>query len=408
VSLAPVRSVVVVGGGVAGVSTAAALRKGGFEGELTIVDAGEIPYDRPHLSKSYLAGAKDLKQIALQRPEWYDEQSVRLFNLTRVVGLRQADGGVELDSGSVLEADRVVLAAGGRASRPPIPGADDPRVHVLRDAEDADRLRETLLPGARVLVVGAGLIGAEVSSTATDLGCEVILVDPVELPLAPVVGDEVAAWLHALHAPRGITTIRAGVESLAPGPDGLWATLSEVSDPLLVDVVVLGVGMVPETRLAEAAGLDTDRGVLVDRDQVTSTSSVLAVGDSARLRAEGVLHPLAEHWEAAQLAGRRAAAAILDQPAPEDGAPWFWTDRHQRHVEVVGRLSVADRFLVRGSMDGPSFSMFALLDGLVVGAAAVDASTAIRAARRMIDRGLVLDPELLADPTQDLRKLVRG
>ena len=142
--------VVIVGGGVAGVSTAAALRSGGFDGDLTLVDAGDFPYDRPPLSKDFLAGTKDIKQIALQPLQWYDDQRVRLVNRTAVTALRPRDAAVELPDGRLLPADRVVLATGGGAARPPIPGIDSDRVHVLRTADDADRLRPALAPGGAV------------------------------------------------------------------------------------------------------------------------------------------------------------------------------------------------------------------------------------------------------------------
>lgn len=400
--------IVVVGGGIAGVSTVGALRAGGYAGELTLVDAGEFPYDRPPLSKDYLAGAKDLKQIALHSSEWYDDNAVRLRTLTTVAALRPSEGAVELDGGTALTADRVVLATGGQAARPPIPGADSRRVHVLRTSDDADRLREALVPGTRVLVVGAGLIGAEVASTAVDLGCEVVLVDPVPTPLAAAVGDEVGVWLHTLHADRGVTTITAGVESFTDTGSGVDAVIGGEAEPRSFDVVVLGVGLVPETTLAVSAGLEVDRGIVVNPGQVTSNPAVLAVGDPTRIRRDGVLAPRAEHWDAAQHDGRRAAATILGITPPAASASWFWTDRHHRHVEGVGRMADAETTVIRGELGAAAFSAFGLRDGLVVGAVAVDDSNAVRAARRMIDRSLAVDPQRLADTANDLRKLLRG
>ncbi|MEU6408205.1 FAD-dependent oxidoreductase [Microbispora sp. NPDC046933] len=400
--------VVIVGGGVAGVSTAAALRAGGFDGDLTLVDAGEFPYDRPPLSKEYLAGSRDLKQIALQPPHWYDEQRIRLLNRTTVSALRTRDGGVELADGRLLPADRVVLATGGGAARPPIPGAGSDRVHVLRTAEDADRLRTALTPGARVLVVGAGLIGAEVTSTAVDLGCEVVLVDPVLTPLAAALGEELATWLHALHARRGVTVERAGVSAFADTSDGIEASFLGTLQPRVFDLAVLGVGMLPRTSLAATAGLEVDRGIVVDARHVTSNPAVLAVGDPARIRRNGLLLPPSEHWEAARHDGARAAATILGTRPPAQTAPWFWTDRHGRHVEVVGHMETAEQVVTRGSFDDPAFSVFGLRDGRVVAAAAVDDSTAVRAARRMIDRRIPADPNRLSDPSVNLRTLLRA
>jgi NADPH-dependent 2,4-dienoyl-CoA reductase/sulfur reductase-like enzyme len=400
--------VVVVGGGIAGVSTVAALRAGGFDGAVTLVDAGELPYDRPPLSKEYLSGARDLKQIALQPTEWYDTHAVSLLTRTTVSELRPDEGRVLLAGGGVLPADRVVLATGGRAARPPIPGADSPRVHVLRTVEDADRLRDGLVPDARLLVVGAGLIGAEVASTAVDLGCHVVLVDPVAPPLAAAVGHDVAHWLHDQHRARGIEVLQAGVESFTESGDGLMARFGDGHAPRSFDHVLLGVGMVPETRLATDAGLEVDRGVVVDPGHVTSNPAVLAVGDPARVRRDGMLLPRTEHWEAAQHDGQRAAATILGLAPPAGTAAWFWTDRHHRHVEAVGHMGSAIGTVVRGAFGDPSFSVFGLDGDRVVAAVAVDDPMAVRAARRLIDRGIAVDPQRLADPATDLRRLVRG
>jgi 3-phenylpropionate/trans-cinnamate dioxygenase ferredoxin reductase component len=399
--------VVVVGGGIAGVSTIAALRAGGFDGDLTLVDAGEFPCDRPPLSKDYLAGGVEFKSIALQAPQWYSDQQIRLITGTTVAALRTDAGAVELGDRSLMVADRVVLATGGRAARPPIPGADSPRVHVLRTAEDADRLRTVLTPGARLLIVGAGLIGAEVASTAIALGCEVVLADPISPPLAAAFGVDVASWLHGLHDTHGVETVHGAVEAFHDTDDAISATLSGEPNPRRFDAVLLAVGMVADTALADRAGLHVDHGIVVGPDHLTSNPAVLAVGDAARTRVNGLLARRSEHWEAAQNDGQRAAASILGAPAPADTAPWFWTDRHGVHVEVVGEVDIADQCVVRGTIGEPPFSVFALRSGRVVGAVCVDGSSAVRAARRMIDRGITVEAAQLGDAATDLRKLVR-
>lgn len=380
--------VVIVGGGIAGLSTAAALRAGGFGGELTIIDAGDFPHDRPPLSKDFLAGTRSAGDIALQAEAWYDTQSIRLITRSTATALRPAEGRVELACGTTLPADRVVLAMGGRAVRPRIPGACGPLVHVLRCVSDAVRLRDALKPGARVLVVGAGLIGAEVASTAVRLGCQVTLADPVSPPLAAVLGGEVASWLHAVHAEHGIKLVASAVPTL---------------DAADADVVLLATGMVPVTALAGMAGINADQGIIVDHGQVTSNPAVLAAGDCCRLRDEAP----AGHWEAAQTAGQRAAASILATPAPARTAPWFWTDRHGMHVEVTGRLEPDTPTIVRGQFGKPPFAVFAVRHGKVAGAVTVNDPNAARTARRLIDGGAAADPERLADPATSLRSLLR-
>lgn len=398
------QSVVIVGGGVAGVSAAGALRAGGFDGEVTLIDSGPFPYDRPPLSKGYLEGKRELKQIALQSPQWYIDQAVRLLAGATVSRLRADLGQVELDGGGLLRADRVVLAIGGKAIRPSIPGADSESVHVLRTVEDADRLRSALVPGARIVIVGAGLIGAEVAATASGLGCQVVLIDPVATPLVGAVSPELAHWLHGLHRRNGVNTVRGAVTEIVTGADGPTVVLTNGSEHP-ADAVLLAVGMAADTLLAQDAKLRCRRGVLVDNRQLTSNSAVLAIGDAA---VRSTTTHRSGHWEAAQLDGAAAAATILGVRSPVDSASWFWTDRYGLHVEGVGLFGSFDQIVVRGVLGTPPFSVFAVSEGKLKGAAAVDDSTSVRAARKIIDRKLVVDSEDLANPKVSLRTLLRG
>ena len=405
-----VRQVVVVGGGIGGVSTVANLRARGYAGDLVLVDTAEFPYDRPPLSKEYLAGTRRaLKEIALRPSDWYSEYQVRLIAETEVVALCPREEGVSirLGGGRQLSADLVVLATGASPVVPSVPGVGSAGVQVLRDAEDADLLRPVLEQGGRLLVVGGGLIGAEVASTARELGADVVLLDPLDPPLAAAVGVECASWLHGLHARHGVETVTTTLESLHETGAGIEARFHGDTAPRRFDAVLVGVGVRPRTALAERAGIAVDRGVVVDEDQVTSHPRVLAVGDCCRRRG----HRRAEHWESAKLDGERAAAAILAQVPPARTAAWFWTDRYKRHVEAVGELRSegTQRTLVRrGDPEGGPFSIFAVEGDRLVGAVAVDDSRTIRAARRLIDRATRLQaPEQLRDPDFDVRTLLR-
>ncbi len=220
-------------------------------------------------------------------------------------------------------------------------------------------------------------------------------------------GLDVANWLHHQHGVHGVDTATTVLESLQETRTGIAARLKDVDAEQEFDAVLIGVGMVPNTDLAEAAGLDVDRGVLVDEQQVTSHPRVLAIGDCARLRD----HRRTEHWEAAQQDGQRAAATIVGSERPVATAPWWWSDRYGRHVEGVGEMRTANAthsVIVRGIVGTPPFAVFTLRGDRVIGAIAVNDSQAVRAARRMIDRDLPVDPARLADPATDLRKLLRG
>ncbi|MET8977085.1 FAD-dependent oxidoreductase [Streptomyces sp. NPDC004539] len=407
------KHIAVVGAGLAAVSTCAALRAQGYDGGLTLYSAEPgLPYDRPPLSKDVLLGKAQRADVLLRPADWYDAHRVVLRPGIPVRAVRPGEGGLELDDGTREKADRVVLATGGTPRTLPFPGT-----HTLRTWEEAERLRERLLPGARVVVVGAGLIGAETAAAARVLGCEVTLVDPVPVPLAAVVGDAVAGALHRRHTIEGVRVITAGVDRV----EGSVVHLTGDAGQVVADTVVAGIGIRPATELALTAGLSVDNGIVVDTGRRTSHPHVYAVGDVARHDGSPVRH---EHWEAAQRDGEAAAHGLLGRPVPEEGASWFWSDRHGSRLEAVGTMADAERVVLRGSPEvsgspddsgspdgsgspGAGFVAFGLRGGRLVAAAAIDRVREIKAARRLIDRGVPVEAAQLADETADLRTLLK-
>lgn len=412
----PWTAVTVVGGGVAGVSTVSALRRLGHTGPLVLLDAGATLHDRPPLSKAYLAGTAGEDELALHPGEWFTEHGVDVRQDVRVVSLDPDAATVSLSDGAVVPGDAVVLAQGAVAHRPPVEGIGLAR--VLRTLDDARGLRGQLRPGARLVVVGAGLVGAEVASTASSRGVAVTLVDPDPTPLAGVVGEDVARLLHGDHARHGVEVVLDAVQRLTPAGD---ADGSGADDAVLVrlvggrelqaDVVLVATGVVPVDDLARFSGLQVAQrgGVVVDRHQRTSAPAVLAVGDGTRRRLDdGTVASPGGHWDAARLDGETAAAMLLGLQPPERGAPWFWSDRYGRHLEVVGDPTAGSLTIRRGTPgDGPA-TVLGWHDGVLTGAASVDDPRTARAVRRLVDRRVVVDPDALADPASDLRALLRG
>lgn len=389
-----------------GFTVAKELRGRGFNGVLTLIDPAGIPYDRPPLSKDYLLGKRGAREIQLAAAEWFAEHQVTVVT-GRAVALRPDEATVVLDDGREVTSDKVVLATGGTARRLPIPGGDLDSVLELRTREDADRLRAVLTPGARLVIIGAGLIGAEVASSALPFGADVVLIDPVDPPLVPAVGHELARRLHDMHPERGIDVL-TGVPAALTRDDAGHHVVMASGETISADAVLVGIGIIPETMLAASAGLEIDNGTLVDESQRTAHPNIYAVGDSSRIRLpDGTLLRRAEHWEHAVNTGATAAAALLGQELPKHGASWFWSDRHGVHVEGVGSMTGEGTTIVREKDGEPSVVFRLDPDGYLAGCAAVDGGLSVRAARRIIDRKILVDPAKLTDPSIDLKKLTK-
>ncbi|WP_336660050.1 NAD(P)/FAD-dependent oxidoreductase [Leucobacter sp. USHLN153] len=399
-------SIVIVGAGLAGYTAAMQLRSLGHEGDITLVDAEPGCYDRPPLSKSLFDEDFSLERLEFASAAELAAKHIATRFGAEVVALDAESGEVSLADGTSLQADTVLIATGGSARQLPIPGADLPGVSVLRTFADATTLRENVRSGTRVAVVGAGLIGAELASALLDAGAEVTLIDPAETPLVPAVGAILAARLHAMHEPRGIRVVTGLTKELVAA-DGAIEVLVDGESPILVDRVVVGVGLIPNVGIAEAAGLEVDNGIIVDEHYRTSAERVYAVGDVARTRLEnGELERREEHWDAAQVSGTRAPYAILGKELPRRGTSWFWSDRHGIHLEATGRLHGSGEIVVRTGDPHPA--VFLIEDGLLRGAAAIDDTQLVRAARRIIDQRIPVAVDELVDASISLKSLLKA
>jgi NADPH-dependent 2,4-dienoyl-CoA reductase/sulfur reductase-like enzyme len=401
--------VVIIGAGQAGGRCAEALRATGFKGDITLVGR-EIhpPYERPSLSKDMLIGDTD-ESIAWVRPaESYTEENVELRLGENAVAIDRERREVRLEDGDLLSYDVLVLATGARARTLSTPGADQIPLHVIRTIEDSRRLRSSLGPGVRVVIVGAGFIGLEVAAAARKRGAHVTVLEAGERVMARAVPPEMSAYFADLHRGHGVTLLlNTTVDALAMDGFEVVVKLSNGLD-LMADIVIAGVGIEPNDELAQAAGLKTDRGIIVDEFGRTADPCIFAVGDVARhynpLLKRAIL---LESWQNAQNQSIAVAKVIAGGAAPYAEIPWFWSDQFDVNLQVVGLPDPKARTIVRGKPGEGATLLLEVEDGRVVSACALNAPRELRFAKELILSRAVLDEARLADPAIRLADLVR-
>jgi NADPH-dependent 2,4-dienoyl-CoA reductase/sulfur reductase-like enzyme len=382
-----VRSVAVIGASLAGLSAARALRRQGFDGELTIVGAeARRPYDRPPLSKEFLAGDIGEGDLALELDD--ENLDARWLLGVHATGLDAGAGAVALDDGTELRADGVIVATGARARV--WPGAQHlAGVHVLRTIDDALALRQDLRPGARLVVIGAGFIGAEVASTAIKLGLDVTVIEVACTPLAGALGEELGAAVARLHAKHGTRLLcGVGVSSLT-GADHVTGVELADGRHLAADVVVAGVGAIPNVEWIESSGLALANGVVCDAGGATSIPNVVAVGDCAAWYEPcvGTAHRV-EHWTGAR---ERAAVAVSTLLAgryqgPPVKPPYFWSDQYGCRIQFAGIARPDDEITFEtGDLSEDSFLAVYRRDDRPVAVLGVDQPRLFTRLRRQLE-----------------------
>lgn len=406
------KSMVIVGAGLAGAKAAEALRKEGYGGPVTIVgEEPHRPYERPPLSKGYLIGTEEREKAFVHTEAWYEEHDVELRLGSRATTLDAAAHEVVLDDGARLAYDALLLATGSEPVRLPVPGADLDGVHLLRRMEDSDALKAAFArEGGRVVVIGGGWIGLEVAAAARTLGLDVTVLEMAELPLLRVLGREMAQVFADLHREHGVD-LRCGVrvERLLSDRAGRVMGVELASGEVVpADAVVVGVGIRPNTALAESAGLEVSNGVVVDEHLRTSNPDIFAAGDVANAHHPFLgRHIRVEHWANALRQAPVAARSMLGQDAAYQRLPYFFTDQYDLGMEYNGYAEPGadDRVVVRGDVGAREFVAFWLDSGRVVAGMGVniwDTSkpvTALITSRREVDVARLADPDV---PLEDV------
>jgi 3-phenylpropionate/trans-cinnamate dioxygenase ferredoxin reductase subunit len=353
---------VIVGGGLAAAKAAEALRANDFDGNIVLIaEEDHLPYERPPLSKEFLAGKKSLDDFTVHNAAWYQDSNIDLRLGTAVTAIDRSARHVVLPDDSTVRYDKLLLATGSRSRRPPIPGSGAAGVHFLRTFDDAVELNSALREGSSLAIVGAGWIGLEVAASARSRGVDVTVVEIARLPLLAALGAEAAAVFKDLHREHGVNLLLgsnvAEISTTAGAATGL-----ELADGSTVaaDAVLVAVGAAPNIELAQAAGLDMgDGGVLVDATLCSSDPDVFAVGDIAAAE-----HPFygsrirTEHWANALKQPAVAAANMLGQGLEYAELPYFFTDQYDLGMEYVGYAPSYERVVFRGDVTGREFIAF--------------------------------------------------
>lgn len=403
--------VVIVGAGHGGAQAALALRQLKFEGSIALIGKEpEPPYERPPLSKDYLAGEKPFERILIRPARFWEERGVTLLTGREVTALDASAREVSLaGSGERIGYGHLVWAAGGEPRRLACAGGDLAGVHTVRSRADVDRMQAELAETRRVIVIGGGYIGLEAAAVLARFGKEVLVLEAMDRVLARVAGEPLSRFFEAEHRAHGVE-LRLGVaveciEEREGRATGVRLSTGEV---LPADMVIVGIGIAPAVEPLLAAGAAGGNGVEVDEHCRTSLAGVYAVGDCAAHRnafANGALVRL-ESVQNANDQATTAARSIAGQPQPYHAVPWFWSNQYDLRLQTVGLSAGHDRIVLRGRPDERSFSLVYLREGRVIALDCVNSVRDYAQGRKLVETGACLDPELLADASRPLKELI--
>ena len=404
-------SIIIAGAGHAAGQLAVSLRQGKFTGRIIMVgEEPYLPYQRPPLSKKYLAGELELERMYVRHQLFYDEHNIDVRLSTRVEKIDRRDQTVMLSDGQQEHYDRLVLATGSHVRKLQIPGHDLEGVHYLRGIDDAHRIQGYFKPGTRLVIIGAGYIGMETAAVAVTHGLDVTVVETADTIMARALAPEVSAFFEQVHRDAGVRILCGrdpkaeilgnGKVEMLRGADGL---------ELPADLVIAGIGVLPTTAIAEQAGLVCADGIRVDECCQTSDPHILAIGDCTnhpnhllgrRLRLESVHN--------AQEQAKTAAATLCGKLKPYNQIPWFWSDQYDLKLQIVGLSGDHDQVIIRGDFADRSFAAFYMKGDLLIACDAVNSAREFMLSKKLIAQGARIEAEILADTSIDFKALANA
>lgn len=397
----------IVGAGHCAGQAAASLRQQGFEGKIVVIgEEPHIPYQRPPLSKKFLAGELPLERVYLRPLKFYRDNNIELLLDARVVALHPREHQLVFADGARRRYDKLLLATGSSPRRLQVSGADLPGICYLRTIADAQRIQAHMQPGKHLVVIGGGYIGLEVAATAAQRGMHVTLLEADDRILNRVTAPVMSDFFAQVHRQHGVD-IRCNAHVLRfDGSKRVTGVVCEDSR-LAADLVVIGIGIVPNIELAQAAGLHCDNGIVVDEYCQTADARIFAAGDCSnhpnpllhrRLRLESV-HNAVEQ-------GKVAAASLCGKREPYAEIPWFWSDQYDIKLQIVGLADGYDQLVRRGRMEDGAFALFYLKDGVLIAVDAINNPREYMACKKLIPQRLRIAPERLADTTIAMQDMV--
>ncbi len=405
--------IVIIGAGQAAGQAAASLRQAKYDGSITILgDETQPPYQRPPLSKQYLSGELGMDRILVRPEKFYVDQNISLHTGTRVASINTSAKTVTTSSGGSYEYEKLLIATGSRPRMLTIPGSDLSGIHYLRTIDDVDGIRSAMKTAKKVCIVGGGYIGLEVAAVAVTSGLEVTVLEMEERILQRVTTPEMSEYYHELHTGRGVhIMVSTGVSGFEG--DGHVATVLCGDEKIDADLVIVGIGIIPNIELAEAAGLDCSNGITVDEHCRTSDPDIYAAGDCTnhpnpimgrRLRLESVPNAMEQaRVSAANMLGRdKVSDKVSDKVYAS--VPWFWSDQYELKLQMVGFSADGDTSVLRGDKSTNQFAVFYLRDGKVVSVDAVNSPKEFMVCKQLY--GKTVDPSVLADTNVELKTLL--
>jgi 3-phenylpropionate/trans-cinnamate dioxygenase ferredoxin reductase subunit len=400
-------TVVIVGAGHAAGQTAASLRQKGFSGRIIMIgDEDWVPYQRPPLSKAYLAGELETERLFFKPEKFWPEHDIETMLGVHVDAIDAAVKTLTLSNGHSVQYDKLVLATGSRARELPIPGNKLHGVHYLRNIDDVEKIQPAFKEGARLVIVGGGYIGLEVAAVGRKKGLDVTVLETENRVMNRVVATEISDFFQQMHTHEGVKLELGRRVKEIQGDDKVTSVKCADGFSVATDICIIGIGIIPNTEVAAAAGIKCSNGIVVDEYCQSSDPDIFAAGDCTRhpnpilgrhLRLESVHNAIEQ--------GKTVAASIVGAPAAYAQVPWFWSDQYNVKLQIVGITEGYDQFVIRGKPDERSFAAFYLQNGKLLAVDAINSPREFMLGKKLVAAGARFDIAELGDADKDFKEL---